>query len=76
MIFRGASKKSETTFVKQNRKLVHKCGFRIFGRPSEQDEIFDQQREIEVLGTRFEFSRLLLGMFRGAARKSGITFMN
>ena len=28
MIFPWASPKSETTFVKQNRKLVHECGFR------------------------------------------------
>jgi hypothetical protein len=32
------SGKSETTFVKQNRKLVHKCGFRFSGRASEQAE--------------------------------------
>ena len=29
IIFRGGTQKSENRFVKQNRKLVHNCGFRI-----------------------------------------------
>jgi hypothetical protein len=49
MIFRGASGKSETTFVKHNQKLVHKCGFRFSGRASEQAELFDPK----VMKSRF-----------------------
>ena len=46
--------KSETTFVEQDEKLVLKCGFRFHWRASKNDEIFDQEREIEVLGAKFE----------------------
>ena len=76
MIFRTASVKSETTFVKQKRKLVHQCGFRFYWRCAEHDELFDQKREIEVWGARFEVSRFLFGMFRGAPRKSKTTLVN
>jgi len=76
MIFRGAPVKSETTFLKQSRKLLQTCGFRFYQRASEHVELFDQKREIEVLGARFEVSRFLFGMFRGAPRKSETTFVN
>jgi hypothetical protein len=38
VIFRGESLKCKTTFVKLNRKLVPKCGFRFRGRESDQVE--------------------------------------
>ena len=76
MIFRGAPQKSETTFRRQNRKLVHQYRSRPFRRTSQHDELFDQKREIEVLGAIFEISRFLFGMFRGASRKFEITFVN
>jgi hypothetical protein len=38
IIFRGASQKSETKYLKQNRKFVRKCSLGIFGRPSEQGQ--------------------------------------
>ena len=76
MIFRAAPVKSEAKFVQQNRKLVHKCGFRFYWHGAEHDEIFDQKRAIEVVGARFEVSRSLFCMFRGAPQKSESTFVN
>ena len=76
MILRGAPVKFETTFVKQNRKLVPKCDFRVYWCALEHDEIFDQKREVEDLGARFEVSKLLFGMFRCAPRKSEATSSN
>ena len=76
MIFRGAPQQSETTLVKQNRKLVHKSGFRFWEAPSRHVELFEFSSEIEVLGPRFEKSRFLFGLFRGAPPKSETTFRN
>ena len=70
MMFRAAPVKSENKFVKNNRKLIYKCGFRFYWHASEHDERFDQKREIEVLGARFEISRFLFGVFSGAPRQS------
>ena len=51
--------KSETSFVKQNRKLVEQCGFRFLYHSAEHVQLFDQKREMEVVGARFEVSRFL-----------------
>ena len=76
MIFRAAPVKSETTFLKQNRKLVHKCGFKFYWRGAEHVELFNLFSEIEVLGPRFEKLRFLCGLFRGAPPKSETTVVN
>ena len=76
MIFQEASGKSETAFVKQNRELVQKSGFRYPRRPSEHDELFNLLSEIQVLGSRLEKSRFLFGLFRGATPKSKISLVN
>jgi len=76
MIFRAAPKNSETIFVKQNRKLVHKCSFRFLGLGAEHVELFDLSSEIEVLGPRFEKPRFLFGLFRGAPQKSETSLVN
>ena len=54
MIFRGVTPKSETTFVKQNRKLVQKCDFRFWCHPAEQG----QKRHSPMLG----YTKWLKGM--------------
>ena len=54
MMFRGGTRKYETTFVKHNLKLVHKCGFRFSCAPSENAELLAQRRKNEVLGPRFQ----------------------
>ena len=46
----GRCRKSETTFMKHNRKLADKYGLRFSGRVSEQAKHFAQIRELEVLG--------------------------
>jgi len=76
MIFRAALVKSETTFVKQNRKLVYKCGLRFYWRGAEHVKRFDLSSVIEVLGPRFEKLRFIFGLFRGAPPKSKTTFVN
>ena len=45
-------------------------------RGAEYVELFDQKREIEVLGASFEVSRFLFGMFRAAPIKSETTIVN
>ena len=60
--------KSEPTFVKQNRKLVQRSGFRFFRRPSEHVELFGLFSAIQVLGPRFEKSRFPSGLFRTRPR--------
>ena len=47
-----------------------------FGRGAEHVELFDLSSEIEGLGPRFEKSRCLFGLFRGAPLKSETTFVN
>jgi len=69
MIFRAAPVKSETTFVKQNRKLVQTIIFRFHWRGAEHVELFDLFSEIEVLGVRFEKLRFLFCWFRCAPPK-------
>ena len=69
MVFRGAPQKFETTFVKQNRKLAPKSGFRFLGRASEQGPLFDLSSKIEVWG-------FLFGLLRGAPPKSETTFVH
>jgi len=76
MIFRAAHQKFETTFVNQNRKLVHNCGFRFLARGVEHVELFDFFSEIEVLGPRFEKLRPLFGLFRGSPLKSETAFVD
>jgi hypothetical protein len=44
VIFRRVPRKYKTTFVKQNGKLFHKCGFRFQGRASEQAQ---QKKRVE-----------------------------
>ena len=71
----GYCRKSETTFVRNNYKLVRQCGFRFSGRASERAKCFAQIREIEVLAHSFEKSKFLFGVFRCAPTKSEITFV-
>jgi len=54
MIFQGASVKSETSSVKHNWKLVHKCGFRFYVTywgPSEHVELFYLSSKARFWGT-------------------------
>ena len=76
MIFRAARVKSETTFVKQNRKLVHTCGFGFHWRGAKHVALFDLSSECEVLGPRLEKSRGFFEVFRGAPPKSDISFVS
>ena len=76
MVFRGGSRKSEATFVKQNLKLVRECGVIFSGPPAELDEFVDLFSEIQVLGPQFEKSRFLFGLFRGPLQKSETTCVN
>jgi hypothetical protein len=73
--FQG-SQNLEATFVKQKRKLVHKSVFRFVEPLARHVERFDVSSKIEVLGSRFEKSRFLFGVFRGAPLKSESTFVH
>ena len=75
MMLRGVSQNSDTTFVKQNLKLVRHCGFRFSRHPTHYVEHFAERQEIDVFWPRFEKSRLLFGMFRGDSQKSETTIL-
>jgi len=76
MIFRAVPVKFKTTLVKQNKKLVHKCGFRFYWRGAEHVKLLDLSSEIEVLGPRIEKSRFPFGLFRGVHLQSETAFVN
>ena len=75
-IFRGAPQRSETMFVKPDGNSILKCGFRFSRRASEQGQLFDFPSKIEVLGPRFEKSRFVFGLIRGAALRFETTFVH
>ena len=52
-------RESETIFEEQNKKLLHKCGFRFSVRPLEHAEKKSRNLEISNLGSKPSISRLL-----------------
>ena len=76
VMFRGLQVKFETTFVKQNQKLVHKCGFRFSGRSLERAE--QKPRNLESGPQNLDFRGQVekLTLFRGASEKSKIRFVS
>ena len=70
MILRQGIQKFETTFVKQNRSLVHKCDFRFLGTLPGHIELSDLSSKIEVWRPRFKKSGVVFGLFPGAPLKS------
>ena len=76
VMFRGFTVKFETTFVKPNRKLVHKCGFRFSGRSLEHAE--QKPRNLESGPQNLDFREQVetMTLFPGVKPKSEVTFVN
>ena len=66
-MLRELTVKSETTFVKHNQNLVHKCGFRFSGRSSDHAE--QKPRNLESGPQNLDFRGQVekLTLFRGAS---------
>jgi hypothetical protein len=76
VMFRGFTVKFETTFVKHNPKLVHKCGFRFSGRSLEHAE--QKPRNLESGPQNLDFRGQVeeLTLFPGVTPKSEVAIVS